>query len=77
MHDNGEVGEDTMYPSGTGWKDDEEIGLRTYRRTLEVPKEQWCWGIHCATNYGGCGAEIHGDTKEEAIAAWNRRTPNA
>ena len=73
MHDNGDMGEDTLYPTGIGWKFDEEIGMRSYHRSYEVPEDQRCWGLHCATTYGGCGAEMHGDSKEEAIARWNQR----
>ena len=62
---------DTLYPSGTGWKD--EGGLRSYHSFRDVPKEQWCWGMHCPTPAGGCGAEIHGDSKAEALAKWNKR----
>lgn len=31
--------EDTLYPGGTGWLFDEELGMRTYHRFSEVPKE--------------------------------------
>ncbi len=65
---------DTLYPTGTGWKDHPE-GFRSYYRHTEVPKEQWCWGMHCPEPSGGCGAEITGDSKEEAIEKWNRRDP--
>ena len=68
---------DTLYPSGTGWLFDEELQMRTYHRPTQVPNEQWCWGMHCSTCAGGCGAEIHGDSKAEALAKWNRRAPNA
>lgn len=66
--------EDTLYPTGTGWKDDEVEGFRTYHSYREVPKEQWCWGMHCPKPAGGCGAEITGDSKDAALAAWSRRT---
>lgn len=65
--------EDTLYPSGTGWKFDEELGMRTYHRFSEVPKEQWCYTLHCVVHYGGCGAEMHADSRQEAIDQWNRR----
>lgn len=64
---------DTLYPSGTGWKFDQELQMRTYHRYTDVPKEQWCWGMHCPTCAGGCGAEIRGDSREEALAKWNKR----
>jgi hypothetical protein len=65
--------EDTLYPSGVGWKFDEELQMRTYHRLHDVPPEQWCYGLHCSTNSGGCSAEIHGDSKEEVVYKWNRR----
>lgn len=65
--------DDTLYPTGTGWKEDEVDGFRTYHSYRDVPKEQWCWGMHCPTPAGGCGAEITGDSKAEALAAWSRR----
>lgn len=64
--------EDTLYPTGTGWKIFGEY--RTYHSFREVPKEQWCWGMHCPTVAGGCGAEIHGDSKKEALQKWNTRS---
>ena len=66
---------DTLYPSGTGWIDhvDEEYEYRSYVSAYDVPKEQWCYKIICNESYGGCGAEIHGDSAEEAIEKWNKR----
>jgi len=63
---------DTLYPNGIGWKD-REGGLRTYHSFRDVPKNQRCWGMNCPTPAGGCGAEIHGDSKEDALAKWNKR----
>lgn len=65
---------DTLYPIGIGWKDDEELGLRTYHDSSEVPPEQWCWTMHCPSPSGGCGAEISGDSEQEALDKWNRRS---
>lgn len=65
--------DDTLYPTATGWMPTPEG--RHYRSFLLVPKEQWCYGMHCPETAGGCGAEIQGDSKEEALAKWNRR-PN-
>ena len=62
---------DTLYPTGTGWKQDD--GYRSYHRYTEVPKEQWCYGMHCTESSGGCGAEVHGDSAVEALAKWNSR----
>lgn len=64
---------DTLYPSGTGWLYNESLGCRTYHSYREVPKEQWCWTMHCPVTSGGCGAEMPGDSKAEVIAAWNKR----
>lgn len=62
---------DTLYPSGVGWKEDD--GLRHYVSLRDVPKEQWCYLIVCQEHYGGCGAEMIGDSIEETITKWNRR----
>jgi len=67
---------DTLYPSGTGWIFDEEIQMRTYHRYTKTPKEQWCYTMHCPVQAGGCGAEMHGDTRGDALSKWNKR-PNA
>jgi hypothetical protein len=63
---------DTLYPNGTGWQDRSD-GLRSYHSFRDVPPDQWCYSMHCPTTAGGCGAEISGDSKEEAINKWNRR----
>ena len=63
---------DTLYPSGTGWETGEG-GYRHYVSAREVPKDQWCYKVVCQEHYGGCGAEVHGDSKEEALEKWNRR----
>lgn len=65
--------QDTLYPSGTGWLFDEDLQMRTYHRMHEVPDNQRCYVMHCVLQAGGCGAEMHGDSRDEAIAAWNRR----
>lgn len=62
---------DTLYPTGTGWS--VQGGFRTYHSSEEVPPEQRCWGMHCPESAGGCGAEITGHTRQEAIDKWNRR----
>ena len=62
---------DTLYPNGIGWKD-RELG-RSYHPCKEVPREQWCYSVHCVTTSGGCGCEMRADTKEEAIEKWNKR----
>jgi hypothetical protein len=64
---------DTLYPSGIGWEDGGG-GYRHYVRSIEVPREQWCWKIVCQEHSGGCGAEISGDSIPETIRKWNRRS---
>lgn len=64
---------DTLYPSGTGWLFDEELQMRTYHRYTATPQEQWCYTMHCPVQAGGCGAEMHGDTRSEALAKWDKR----
>lgn len=65
---------DTVYPSGVGWKEDETELYRYYVSSREVPKEQWCYKVVCQEHYGGCNASITGDSKEEAIEKWNKRS---
>lgn len=64
---------DTLYPSGIGWSDTDHPPFRTYHNARHVPKEQWCWSMNCPTPAGGCGAEMTGDSREEALKKWNRR----
>jgi hypothetical protein len=67
---------DTLYPSGSYWRDAADVGIRTYHGARQHQEgDGVCWAMHCPTPAGGCGAEITGDSKEEAIAAWDRR-PN-
>lgn len=63
---------DTLYPTGSGWKDCVG-GFRSYHNYKEVPKEQWCYGLHCPTTAGGCGVEMQGDSMKETIEKWNKR----
>lgn len=64
--------DDTMHPSGVGWRD-----YPPFRHYLGADqRHRWqgkCYEINCATQYGGCGANISGDSKEEVIEKWNRR----
>ena len=64
---------DTLYPNGTGWKLNEKNNMRSYHNFREVPQEQWCYSLNCVTTAGGCGAEMHADSKEDAIKQWNKR----
>lgn len=69
---------DTLYPSGIGWKEG-DLGdgnmIRHYVSIHKehVPEEQWCYKIVCNESYGGCGATVYGDSKQEAIDKWNKR----
>ena len=60
---------DTLYPTGFGWKIIEGTDFLSYHRLSEVPREQWCWGMHCPN----CSAEVNGDSEQEAIDNWNKR----
>lgn len=65
---------DTLYPTGTCWRDDEELGLRTYHRfSNRKESDSYIWGMHCPEPSWGCGAEIQGHSKEEAVEKWNNR----
>lgn len=70
--------EDTLYPSGTGWREglfgSGEVLRQYLSRTDWYRWQGTCYEINCSTNYGGCGANISGDSKEEVINKWNRRT---
>jgi hypothetical protein len=64
---------DTLYPSGVGWAYSERSGLRHFVSFRDVPKEQWCYSMNCPETTRGCGAEMVGNSKQEAIDKWNRR----
>lgn len=62
----------TLHPTGTVWRDEAEF--RSYHSHSERQEgDGLCWVFSCLTESGGCGAEVHGDSEEQAIAAWNRR----
>lgn len=58
---------DTIYPSGVYWIDDKLVGYHIYSKYREQGSNS-CYVINCLPTIGGCGAEMHGDTKEETIA---------
>lgn len=63
---------DVVYPSGTMWR--QKGNFRTYHSYSERQEgDQFCWNVVCNESMGGCGAEMYGDSKEEAISKWNRR----
>lgn len=37
-------------------------------------RERTSWQVVCQTLAGGCGATVYGETEEEAMDNWNRRT---
>lgn len=65
---------DTLYPTGIVWVDKKDVG-RVYgtRNQLDYTHGGQCWSINCVTSSGGCGVEMHGDSKEEAINKWQTR----
>lgn len=64
---------DELHPT-TRWRDDPAVGFRVYVAPKDArPDDGWCWVMSCAVHNGGCGAEMNADSKEEVIAAWNRR----
>ena len=60
---------DTLYPT-MAWRKDDDI---CHYVRIDEPHHGLVWTMHCSEQAGGCGAEISGDSREEAIAAWNRR----
>lgn len=68
---------DTLYPTGTAWRELTEEGLEGLRHYFSYRDmkegDGRCFAMHCAQNMGGCGAQIVGDSEAEAIMAWNRR----
>jgi hypothetical protein len=62
---------DVIHPSGS-WATSEE-GYRHYLPSGDPAAEGKCYVVNCVLHYGGCGLNVSGDSKEEAIAAWNRR----
>lgn len=67
--------DETLHKSGTFWRETEFEGIRSYHRYKDrLPTDNACWVISCPVVSGGCGVEINGDSREEAILAWNRRT---
>jgi len=65
---------DTLYPSGSYRRWMPDIGSHGYigHRNRE-PGDEPCWAMHCTESMGGCGAQINGDTMDEAINKWNTR----
>lgn len=67
--------DDTLYPTGHFWVND-DLGRHYFgydHPKLKPDPSQMVWGVHCVEIAGGCGAEITGDSRDEAIAKWERR----
>lgn len=69
---------DFLHPTGQGWRDD-PIGddgemMRHYMRYNDPRGTHGqCWELGCLEHEGGCGATMHGDSREDVIAKWNKR----
>ena len=60
---------DTLYPNGLAWVD--TPAGRKYIRRHHVIDPNDCWHVVCPVHYGGCGLELHADTRDDAIKHWN------
>ena len=63
---------DTLHPSGVYWRKTD--GIVHYIRFKD--RTEWDFAVYvmnCVETSGGCGVEIHANSKEEAITKWNRR----
>ena len=66
---------DTLYPNGVYWYPDGDYG----KHYSQSPTNHIglagnpCYKLVCDVVSGGCGAEMHGDSKQEVIDKWNRR----
>lgn len=58
--------ENELYPSGITWEYNPYLQCKTYSTAGQY--ENKCWQLNCR-----CGAEMHGDSKEEVITLWNKR----
>ena len=65
---------DTLYPSGTLWRWEPKFKMRVYFHQNDRQfSDGACYTLHCTRQAGGCGAEMHADSREETISAWNSR----
>jgi hypothetical protein len=65
---------DVLYPSGTYRRWSERHHVHHYvSHNQSMKGDTPCWEMNCTANMGGCGASISADSKDEAVAAWNRR----
>jgi hypothetical protein len=68
---------DVCHPSGTVWIR-EVCGNVHYCHRNEVQLYRtkvhgFCYEINCPEHYGGCGANITGDSEKEVVELWNTR----
>lgn len=64
---------DTLYPTGTVYRDID--GIRRYFKWKDrLPTDGIVWGMNCPESSGGCGVELHADTRQKALDKWNQRT---
>jgi hypothetical protein len=66
---------DTLHPSSIFWVDDGEDGKHYFGRRHHRfdGTQNECWEINCVETSGGCAVRIIGDSKDDAIAKWQRR----
>ena len=69
---------DTLHRSGIVWRDvmvGDDLIRQYFRRSPTPPWEPHgeTWELHCNVIYGGCSAQLSGDSREEVIAKWQRR----
>lgn len=68
--------DDTLYPSGLYWREiDGSEGLVDFISFKDrLPTDNPMYSMNCPEVAGGCGAEIIGMSKEDALRKWNTRT---
>lgn len=64
--------DDTFYPSGT-WYREGRHGRQYVHHRDKQEGDKPIYSLNCAECSGGCGVEFRVDSKEEALAKWNRR----
>ncbi len=69
--------EDIVYPSGTWWADVTTLSgeIRRYYRShrYRAETDNPCWEVNCVEEFGGCGASISADSRNDVILKWNTR----
>lgn len=54
-------------------KDVEHVEHLKKAKGYEITGQGDVWEVLCLVHNGGCSAQVSGDSREEAIANWNRR----